>query len=63
MCTLKYPILLKCLCLLILNTYLQADKSMLPVSIYKLPAVPQTFLFTFNLGAARKILGVKHEHF
>lgn len=58
MCTLKCPILLKCLCLLILNTYLQADKSMLPVSIYKLPAAPQNFLFAFNLGAAGKIVGL-----
>lgn len=56
MCTLKCPILLKCLCLLILNTYLQADKSMLLVSIYKLPSPPHNFLFAFNLGAAGKIV-------
>lgn len=54
MCTPKYPILFKCLCLLILNTYLQADKSVLPVSIHKLPAAPQTFLLTFRKGQQEK---------
>lgn len=53
MCTLKYPILLKCLCLLILNIYLQVDKSTLPVSIYKLPAAPQTFVYIQFRGSRK----------